>query len=75
MAAVTKAVSPSRPAAACTGADALEMLTAGATMIDILTAFVFRGWNTAAKLKTELLALMDQRGIVRAADLAPGQRG
>jgi dihydroorotate dehydrogenase len=75
MAAVTKGrIAIKASGGVHTGADALEMLTAGATMIDLLTAFVFRGWNTAAKLKAELLAQMDQRGIVCAADLAPGQR-
>jgi dihydroorotate dehydrogenase len=58
-----------------TGADALELLIAGATMIDILTAFVYRGWNTAGKIKAELLALLDERGVARLADLVPGQRG
>jgi dihydroorotate dehydrogenase len=57
-----------------TGADALQLLMAGATMIDILTAFVFRGWNTVAKIKAELLALMDQRGIARLADLSSERR-
>lgn len=52
-----------------TGADALQMMEAGATMIDIFTAFIYRGWNTAAKIKAEMLALMDQRGIARVADL------
>ena len=58
-----------------TGADAFELLAAGATMIDILTAFVYRGWNTAAKIKAELLALMDQRGIERVADLGLARHG
>jgi dihydroorotate dehydrogenase len=56
-----------------TGADALEMVGAGASMIDILTAFVYRGWNAAAKIKAEMLALMDERGIARIADLLPGR--
>jgi len=58
-----------------TGADALQLLLAGATMIDILTAFIFRGWNTVANIKAELLALMDERGIARLADLQPQWRG
>jgi dihydroorotate dehydrogenase len=58
-----------------TGADALQLLMAGATMIDILTAFIFRGWNTVAKIKAEMLALMDERGIVHLADLQPERRG
>ena len=52
-----------------TGADALQMIEAGATMIDIFTAFIYRGWNTAAKIKAEMLASMDERGIARVADL------
>jgi len=58
-----------------TGADAFALLAAGATMIDILTAFVYRGWNTAAKIKAELLALMDERGIACTGDLVADQRG
>ena len=57
-----------------TGADAFELLGAGATMIDILKAFVYRGWNTVAKIQAELLALMDERGIARAADLISDHR-
>jgi len=57
-----------------TGADAFELLAAGATMIDILTAFVYRGWNAAAKINAELLALLDERGIARVADLGPAGR-
>ena len=56
-----------------TGSDAFEILAAGATMIDILTAFVYRGWNVAAKIKAELLALMDERGIASVADLVSRQ--
>lgn len=57
-----------------TGADAYALLSAGATMIDILTVFVYRGWNAAAKINAELVALMDERGIARAADLLPDHR-
>jgi dihydroorotate dehydrogenase len=58
-----------------TGADALAMVMAGATMIDIFTAFVYRGWSTAAKIKAEMVALMDERGIARLRDLGPGRCG
>jgi dihydroorotate dehydrogenase (fumarate)/dihydroorotate dehydrogenase len=58
-----------------TGAEAFELLAAGATMIDILTAFVYRGWNAVAKIKSELLASMDERGVARVADLVPDQHG
>ncbi len=51
------------------GGDALQMIEAGATMIDIFTAFIYRGWNTAAKIKAEMLALMDERRIAGVADL------
>jgi len=76
MAAVTKGrIAIKASGGVHTGADAFELLAAGATMIDILTAFVYRGWNTAAKIKAELLACMDERGIACLADLVPGQRG
>lgn len=58
-----------------TGADAFALRAAGATMIDILTAFIYRGWNTAAKIKAELLALMDERGIARVTDIVADQHG
>lgn len=46
-----------------TGEEALRVIQAGASMIDVLTAFVYRGWNVAAKLKRELLAEMDKQDI------------
>jgi dihydroorotate dehydrogenase len=58
-----------------TGADTLAMVMAGATMIDILTAFVYRGWSTAAKIKAEMLALMDERRIARLGDLVASRCG
>ena len=54
-----------------TGAEALQLIEAGATMIDIFTAFIFRGWNAADKIKAEMLALMDERGIAKLTDLRP----
>ena len=59
-----------------TGADAFQLLQAGATMIDIYTAFIYRGWDTANLIKRELLAAMDAHGIDRLADLAdaPGRQ-
>jgi dihydroorotate dehydrogenase len=75
MAAVTKGrIAIKASGGVHTGADALEMLLAGATMIDIFTAFVYRGWSTAAKIKAELLAVMDERGIARIADVVCGRR-
>jgi len=52
-----------------TGEDALDLLQAGAAMIDIFTAFVFRGWNTVAKIEAELLQAMDERGVASLSDL------
>jgi dihydroorotate dehydrogenase len=45
------------------------MIEARATMIDIFTAFIYRDWNTAAEIKAEMLALMDERGIARVTEL------
>jgi dihydroorotate dehydrogenase len=44
-------------------------------MIDIFTAFVYRGWSTAAKIKAEMLALKDERGITRLGDLVSSPLG
>lgn len=46
-----------------TGAEAFQLLTAGANLIDILTAFVYRGWSAAADINRELLGLMEQQRI------------
>ena len=58
-----------------TGDEALQMMQAGATMIDIFTAFIYRGWNTAANIKAEMLASMDERGIAAVADLRLDRSG
>jgi dihydroorotate dehydrogenase len=52
-----------------TGEDVFELLAAGATMIDVFTAFIYRGWNAAAKIKAELLHLMDARGIAAVSEI------
>jgi len=46
-----------------TGAEAFQLLAAGASLIDILTAFVYRGWSAAADINRELLGLMAQRRV------------
>jgi dihydroorotate dehydrogenase len=58
-----------------TGAEAFELLGAGATMIDILTSFVYRGWEAAAKIKSELLAKMDEQGVARVSEVMSLRRG
>ena len=46
-----------------TGAEAFQLLAAGASLIDILTAFVYRGWTAAADINRELLGLMVQQRV------------
>jgi dihydroorotate dehydrogenase len=46
-----------------TGAEAFQLLAAGASLIDILTAFVYRGWSAAADINRELLGLMVQQRV------------
>jgi dihydroorotate dehydrogenase (fumarate)/dihydroorotate dehydrogenase len=45
-----------------TGADALRMLEAGATSVELYSAFIYRGWEVAGRIKRELLALLRERG-------------
>jgi dihydroorotate dehydrogenase len=52
-----------------TGEDALAVLMAGATTIDVLSAFVFRGWSVAAGINNELLASMQRERISSLASL------
>ena len=46
-----------------TGAEAFQLLAAGANLIDILTAFVYRGWSAAADINRELLELMGRQRV------------
>jgi dihydroorotate dehydrogenase (fumarate)/dihydroorotate dehydrogenase len=39
-----------------TGADALAMLRAGATCVDVYSAFIYRGWSVARDINRELIA-------------------
>ncbi|HXP76023.1 MAG TPA: dihydroorotate dehydrogenase 2 [Stellaceae bacterium] len=55
-----------------TGGDAFQLLQAGASMIDIFTALVYRGWNVAAKIEAELLGRMDETGVATVAELIAG---
>lgn len=58
-----------------TGEDAFQLLEAGASMIDIFTAFVFRGWNVVAKIEAELLRRMDESRVANVAELIAGGGG
>ena len=70
MAAVTKGrIAIKASGGVHSGEDAFRLIEAGAAMIDIFTAFVFRGWNAAAKIEAELLNRMDERGVARVSDL------
>lgn len=45
------------------GADALHVIMAGATSIDILSAFIYRGWRAAPELCAELATAMREAGL------------
>ena len=51
-----------------TGADVLEKLLAGASLVQLYTEFAYAGPALVARLKTELLTALRQRGFARAQD-------
>ncbi len=51
-----------------TGADVLEKMLAGASLVQLYTEFAYAGPGLVARLKAELLAALAQRGFARAAD-------
>jgi dihydroorotate dehydrogenase len=53
------------------GADAFQVLAAGAVAVDVLTAIVYRGWEAASLINRELLAEMDRHGVSSLAALRP----
>jgi dihydroorotate dehydrogenase len=46
-----------------TGEDAYRALAAGATCVEVFTAFVYRGWGVARAIKRELLQAMDRESV------------
>lgn len=54
-----------------TGEEALQILAAGASLVDVLTAFVYRGWNAAAAINRELAALMQEQRVADVRELQP----
>jgi dihydroorotate dehydrogenase len=50
------------------GADALAKIRAGATLVQLYTAFAYAGPVLIPRLKAELLTAMDQHGFVRVSD-------
>ena len=47
-----------------TGEDAWEVIKAGATTVQILTSFIYRGPGVVKRINEELLALMDRERVV-----------
>jgi dihydroorotate dehydrogenase len=45
-----------------TGAEAFQAIAAGATLVELLTAFVYQGWTVAQRINCELAALMAAHG-------------
>lgn len=45
------------------GEDAYRAIAAGASAVDLYTAFVYQGWSVARRINAELLALMEARGV------------
>ncbi|MBI4494997.1 MAG: dihydroorotate dehydrogenase 2 [Chloroflexi bacterium] len=46
-----------------TGRDAYAMLRAGASLVEVYSAFVYRGWRAPALINRELLAVLSAEGI------------
>jgi dihydroorotate dehydrogenase len=45
------------------GADALALLQAGASTVELYSGFIYRGWNIAGTINRELLGLLGPRGV------------
>jgi dihydroorotate dehydrogenase len=52
-----------------TGEDAALMLRAGATTVEVYTAFIFRGWRIAGVINRGLLEILDREGVATVAQL------
>lgn len=46
-----------------TGQDAFAAFCAGASAVDVLSAFVYRGWQAASLITAELLEIFEEKGI------------
>ncbi len=57
-----------------TGSDVLAKIRAGASLVQLYTAFAYAGPGLVARLKAELLAALDEAGFANVAD-AVGQSG
>lgn len=56
------------------GADAYAMLRAGASLVQLYTAFIYQGPGIARRINRELLDLLRRDGVRRLADLPRGGR-
>jgi dihydroorotate dehydrogenase len=45
------------------GADALELLQAGAATVELYSAFIYRGWDVAGRINRELGPLLGPHGV------------
>jgi dihydroorotate dehydrogenase len=52
------------------GADALAMLRAGATCVDLYSAFIYQGWTIAHRINCELIASLAAAGANSLSELA-----
>jgi dihydroorotate dehydrogenase len=52
-----------------TGSDAADLLQAGADTVELYSAFIYRGWDVAGRIKRELLSLLHGRGLATVRDL------
>jgi dihydroorotate dehydrogenase (fumarate)/dihydroorotate dehydrogenase len=57
------------------GSDVLAMLRAGATCVDLYSAFIYQGWSVARRINLELASLLRQQNTAEhAAEAAAGAR-
>jgi len=57
-----------------TGRDAFELLEVGAATVELYSAFIYRGWDVARRIASELLAELDRRDIESVASLCQSER-
>ncbi len=56
-----------------TGAEAFAAIAAGATTVELLTAFVYEGWSLPNRINRELLSLLEREKIGSLAELRGSQ--
>ncbi len=54
------------------GDDALAMMRAGASTVEVYTAFIYQGWRTAGSIKSRLVELLDRSGRASLPELVAG---